>query len=878
MHTLREWIVRLWGAFRHRRGDDDRTEELRLHLELAADDERRRASSPDEAAARTAFLTYGAVAQAFESLRDQRGLPWLDRLHQDIRYSVRTLLRSPGFSLPAVATLALGIGLAVAMFAVFDAVLRQPLPVADQNRLVVLWGEQPGSIRKMPLIGEHYERFREEAQTLAAVTGTLSARAGPHAALDRDDAFSLGLAPVAGNFFDVLGTRPVAGRLLRPDDDGKGAAPVMVISERLWGTRFARDPAAIGRRVALHESDLTYTIVGVAPIGLEYPAGSDAWVTFAPLFEAPIEVVPLGRLKPGATPALAAGDLRASFAQEPPGRRELAAGARPIADLVVGDVRPALVVLSAAAALLLLIACLNVANLLLVRASSRSHELGVRRALGAGRGRLVRQLLTESVVLALAAGALGALLAHGLLGVLVALAPPELPRLDVVAVARAPFGVAAAITGLAVMVFGVFPAIWATGRESIVIRTGGSPGTPPASRRGAQHALVVFQVALAIVVLTAGGLLTRTWQELERLDVGFTPDRAAMVQLAWPRERFDSGDKVAALYQRLVPRLEALPDIVAAAPVNMAPFSGALAGWDGWFVPEGRPDLERAPPVLNMAVVGAGFFEALGVPVLQGRAFADADREGAVRVVVISERAARTLWPSAAPLGRRLSLGPPSGPEDWWTVVGIVPETRYRAFREPTPTVYLPTDQFPDVLPMITTIAVGTVGDPRATLPAIRHVVAEVDRDVIVTSAAPLRELMDRQLAQPRLSAILLGLFSFGALVLASIGLYAVLAYVVRQRMRELAIRNALGAPPARLRAMVFGQAAGLAGVGIVFGLTAALAGGRFLQSVLYGVPAADPVTLTGVALLLIAVALLAAALPARRAARVDTMILIREG
>lgn len=840
--------------------------------------ETRNEETPADSAARAAAPRHGGVSTPMESPRDRRALPWLEHLQQDTRYALRILARSPGFTIPAVLTLALGIGLAVAMFTVFDAVLREPLPVSDQDRVVVLWGGQEGSIRKVPLTSEHFDRFREEAQTLSDVTGTLGASAWPHAARDRGDAISLGLAAVAGNFFDVLHTVPIAGRMLRPEDDAVGAAPVMVISERLWRTRFARDPGAIGGRITLHERELTYTIVGVAPMGLEYPAGSDAWVTWRPLFECPLEVVPLGRLKPGVTPALAARELRASFARETlSDRRELDAGASPLVEVIVGDVRPAVVVLSAAAALLLLIACLNLANLLLVRMLARSQEIGVRRALGAARGRILRQLLTESAVIALIGVLLGALFAHALLGTLVALAPPELPRLDALEVGGAPLGLASAVTALAAVVCGALPAIWASGRVSDVVRLGGSSNTPPPSARTAHQALVVFQVGLAIVVLTAAGLLGRTLQALHRIDAGFTTERVAMLRLAWPREKFDTGDKVAALYERMVPRIESLPDVISASPVNMAPFSGASAGWDGWFVPEGHLDA-GAPPMFNMAVVGPGYFSTLKVPVLRGRVFTDIDREGSPRAAVVSERAARVLWPGDDPIGKRLSLGRVGTPDDWWTVVGLVAETRYRAFREPAPTVYLPHRQFVAVLPMVTTVAVRTIGEPIAALPAIRHTVAEIDRDVLVMSAAPLQELVSRQLAQPRLSATLLTVFSAGALLLAGVGLYAVLGYVVRQRMRELAIRTALGASPSRLRAMVLARAVALTGAGIVLGVAAALASGGLLQSQLYGVRAGDPATLATVAAVLVAVSMVAAYLPARRAAQVDPMTLMREG
>lgn len=801
-------------------------------------------------------------------------MKWIADLMHDVRFAGRMLVRNRGFSAAVVGALAFGIGLAVAMFTIADTVLRRPLPLHEQDRVVVLWGAAEGSVRNLPLTATHFERFRREARTLQEVAGTISADPWPQAAREGDRALLLNLGVVTGNFFHVLRTRPLLGRALRADDDVKGAAPVAVISHRIWRRLFAGAPGVVGRRLVLHHRHTTYTIVGVAPPGLEFPTGTDVWVPLAP-FEAG-ETVPIGRLAPGATAAQAAAELRASFRRErSSGWRNLSAVATPLPLLIVGDTRPALLVLCAAAALLWLIACVNASNLLLVRAVGRTQEIAVRRALGAGRGRILRQLFTESALVALAGGVLGGVLAVALTRTLIALAPPDLARLEEVQLHGVSLGLSALVAAGAILLSGLLPALWSTGQLAVPLAGGDRTRTDTRATRRTQFTLVVFQIGLALLVLIAAGLLTRTLRELGRLDTGLAADHLTVLQLAWPLDKFNTPERVITLYDRLIPAIEALPGVVAAAPVNIAPFTGATAGWDGRFISRGSASAERGP-VLNMAVVGAGYFRSLGIPVLRGRGFADADREGSTRVALVSEQVARRFWPGQDPIGKQIGFDPPTS-AGWWTVVGIVPETRYRALREPAPTVYLPYRQFGDVVTMITTVAVRTTGDPSTATPSIRRVVRSTDIDVVVTSAAPLHALVAGELAEPRLSAVLAGVFGAGALVLASLGLYAVLAFVVRQRTRELAIRHALGATPLRLRALVLRQALVLAGTGAVWGLLVTLAGARLLRSLLFGVSPTDPLTLATVTATLILVALAAAYLPARRATRADAAAMLRE-
>jgi len=799
---------------------------------------------------------------------------WTNALAHDLRLGARTLAHNPGFAASAITILAFGIGLSVVVFTVANSVLRRPLPIHDADRVVVLWGTAKGSVRNLPLTPDHFASFRREARLLQGVAATISAGSWPMAVRDGSRAFLINVGPVTGNFFAVLGTNPVLGRTLRPDDDVLGAAPVAVISYRAWHTFFGGEPRVIGHRLSLHQRRTTYTIVGVAPAGLGFPTGTDLWVPVTPF--GMLEAVPLGRLAPGVTITQAAAELRASFQRRPASEwRGLSAVATPLPVLLLDDVRPSVLVLSVGAALLLLIACLNAANLVLVRAAGRTQEIAVRRALGAGRGRLVRQLFAENCLLALVAGALGVVLADLSLRALLAIAPPEIPRLDEIRLNGVSLGLTTLVGLAAVLLCGLLPAVWASGDIGTPLRAGDRSGTQAAKTRRAQHALVVFQIGMALVVLTVAGLLGRSLRELEHLDTGFAPDELTIVELAWPQEKFDTSAKVDALYDRLIPRLEALPGVASASPVNVAPFTGAAAGWDGVFTPQASSG-STEPAVLNLAVVGEGYFQTLGLPVVLGRSITSADRDGSPRVAVISEGVARRFWPGQNPVGKRVGLDA-KRPEDWWTVVGLVPETRYRAIREPAPTVYLPYRQFGDAIVMVTTMAVRTTVPPSAATPAIRRTVHDTDPDVIVTTADPMPRLLAGQLARPRLSAVLTAAFGGGALFLAGIGLYAVLAHVVRQRRRELGIRQALGATPWRVRVLVMSHALVMAGTGTAWGLLASLAVGQGLRSHLFGVSPTDPFTLAGVTVLLMTVALVASYRPAKQATAIDAASALRE-
>jgi putative ABC transport system permease protein len=796
---------------------------------------------------------------------------WLHDAHEDLWFGCRRLTHDLDATTAVVLVLACGIGLSVAMFAVADTVLRRPLPVLDQERVVVLWGEAGGSTRTLPLTPQHFERFRNEARTLQEVAGTLSIDSWAQPVRDGEQTFRVNVSPVTGNFFVVLGSRAVLGRMLAPDDDHPGAAPVAVLSYSLWRGQFAGNPAVLGRRLELRNSRVV-TVVGVAPAGMEYPAGTEIWVPFANL--SAVEVMPLGRLSSQATAQEAAAELRASFEREPKNaRRGLRGAAVPLPSLILGEVRPALLLLSLAAALLLLTACFNVSNLLLLRGAARQQEIAVRQALGASHGRIIRLLLVESLPVALLGSLIGVWVAIELVRVLVALAPANIPRLEEVRLQGVPLGLAVLLGCAAALGSGVMPALWLS-RDVPLLHRGGRTTSAPRDAVFVQRAMVVFQIGLAVFVLFVAGLLGRTLQTLHAIDTGLAVDHVAIVELSLRDRRFASGERVAAMYESLLPRIKALPGVTSVATVNVVPFTGATSGWDGPFVGEGQ---SSPAPVFNFnfAVVGTQYFETMGISLVSGRTFDTNDRIGSAPVAMVSEQAARLLGIENGAVGRRIRF--PDNPGDWRTIVGVAADTRYRAIREAAPTVYLPLGQFTEVMTLITTLVVRTDGLPAAAVPSIRGAVGQTDPDVTVLHAAALSDLVHGQFAGPRLNAVLVSVFAAGAALLAAVGLYSLLAAAVKARRRELAIRQAIGATPARLRRIVVAQGLWLCGLGLAVGLAGGLVVGRLLSAVLYGVAPNDLYTVIGVVVLLVITSVAASYVPARRATRPDVIALLRD-
>jgi len=798
----------------------------------------------------------------------------------DLRFGVRRVAGARGFALVVISIVALGIGLATAVFTVANALLLRRLPVVEQDRVVVLQGETPD--RKMdnvPLDIENVRRFALVTRTLERTAWFLYNGAAPTTIREEwgDRISRLQRALVSGDYFGVLGTRPALGRALRAEDDRAGAAPVLVLSHRAWVERFGGTSDVIGRRIMLLEDGTAYAVVGVMPAGLDFPRGTDAWVAIHAAMSA--QSLPLmgfdviGRLASRAAPSDARGEMTAYFGQHfTSGWMQGVRGVvHQLPNLVLGDTRPAVIAFAAAAGLLLLITCINVANLLLVQGLGRAREMAVRTALGASRGRLVRQLVTEHAMLAAGGCVLGIALAVGGVRLFSAFAPASLPRLDEIRVDAEMLAAACGITAIATLLFALVPAVLSSRVDTQAAFRSGTRHSATQHSRALGEVLVACQIALAVVVLAAAGLIGRSFAKLETVDLAFEPSHVTVAELTF-RAGDDVGDgpRQTALVQRLVSALQATPGIEAVSPVVSVPYS-TVRSWEGIPSLEGQSREEAARnPMVDIEVVSPSFFATLGLPIVRGRAFSDADRAGAQPVVIVSESIARRFWPAGDPIAKR--LGGAGGVQ---TVVGVVPDPRYRDLRQARATMYIPLRQSVFPFPP-TTLVVRTRRSTADLVSQLRRVMAETTPQIELASAEPFDQLLAGPLAQPRMNAILLGIFAGAAIVLAAVGLFGVLATLVRQRQRELGVRLALGASAAEVARLVVGRGLVLASAGVLAGVAAALVVNQSLHALLFDVSPTDAATLGGTCVLLLVVALFAAWLPARRATSIEPAIALR--
>jgi len=804
----------------------------------------------------------------------------MDSVRRDIEVGLRGLRRARGFAATAILTLALGIGLSTAVFTVAKTLLVEPLPVEDQQRIVVLWGRsRDGKYDNVPLFGDQPRDFARASRTSRALARI--------AFVAREGALvvpvSVGGATaninrslVSGEFFDVLGAHPIVGRGLRPDDDATGAAPVAVLSYAGWQTRFGGDPHAVGGRIRMQRTGVDVTIVGVMPRGLDYPRGTDIWMsqtvaTTVPGSDHPfVEDDVVARLAPGAPMTAARGEITAFFDRPgaPPIQRGVRGVVHTLSELALGDAKAPVLIFAAAAGLLLLITCINVANLLFIRGVGRMREIAVRAALGASRPRIVRQLFTESALLAVAGGTLGSAVAVASLRAFVALAPADVPRLDEIHVGAATLGYAMTIAMLATVVFAIGPALLATSRD---VESALRSGTRQSASRGvrrATEAFVVGQVALALVMLSGAGLVARTLYALEHVPLAYDPSRLLLADLTLRGDRFQGREKQIALLDQLLPRVAAIPGVAAVTPVNNVPFSGA--GIDAVPAIEGQTPNEAATnPFMSMEAVEPNYFSALGISLLEGRGFTDADRSGAPPVAIVNQAFASHFWPGHSAIGKRLMH------DRLVTIVGVVPNTRYRDLRITRLSLYIPLRQSP--FPFApTTLAIRARGSSDAVVAELRSTIAGVDAGAELATVRSFDALLDRPLAHPRLTAALLAMFASAALALAAIGLVGVMMAMVRQRTSELGIRMALGATGNDVGRLVAGRGVRLTAIGVAAGLAGALATDNFFAEILYGIAPTDVITLAAATVILTALATLAALIPAAASARIDPLVALR--
>ncbi len=804
----------------------------------------------------------------------------MNGLSEHLRSAFRSLVRAPGFALVTIFILAIGLAGTIVMVALIQGVLLRPLPVRDQGRLIVAWKQLPSSgFMHHPFGDTEIGAVAEASRLLEDVAG-ISRHGVSEATLVEDDgvAHYANQAFVTGGFFDVLGVRPLLGRTLTRADDVNGAANVVVISHRFWQRQFAGSQDVIGQRLSQNYG--RFTIVGVMPVDLDYPHGVDFWRTTRSVEgtwsdAVRREVDLIGRLRPDATIEQATSELesltrRLEATAPPDATRGLIPVVLSLEDVIVGDIRPILVALFAAVALVMLIAIANAANLLSMRNEARQSELAVRMALGAGRRTIAAQLLAESLLLCLAAGAVGLAFAWWSLQILVSVVPDGLPRgesvrIDAVVVffTMAMALATSALTGLA-------PA-WLAGGDLIACLKSSGRGAPGVASRRVRKGFVVAQVALAVTILAAAGLLTRTVFRLQSIDIGLPTDRLVFVELSLPAAL----DRVrhAAFLNRVIADIEAVPGF-AATPVNGLPFSG-ISGWDvPQFTAEGQTAQQAAEnPSLNLESVLPNYFRAFDVSIVRGRAFADTDREGMPAVAIVSEDVASRTWPGENPIGKRLKMGGADSRDGWLTVIGVAAPTRYRELTRNRATLYLPAEQFLMTAPRI---AVRTSAPLAQVATVVRDRVRAADPGVHVMEVVPFSQVLAEPLARPRFNALLLNIFGTISVLLATVGLYAVMATYVRQRNRDIAVRRALGASGADVGRLVVGEALWLVGLGAGIGLAGAAGAARVVRGMLHDIDPLDPVAMLGAVLLLVAASILAAYLPARRAARVDPLVALR--
>lgn len=799
-----------------------------------------------------------------------------------LRQGIRSLHRHLGLTLAASATLALGIGAAVTMAGIVEHVLLRPFPVRDQSRVALAWGVfQSSGFGHVPLsyptirkIGERTRVFEQVAWMDYNGAWSLAGRVGGQAGPVR-------IGVVGGTLFPTLGVAPVLGRLLAPADDRLGAEPVAVISEGLWRRTFGGDPAVLGRPLDLTNG--TFTIIGVVPGDFELPRAAEAWVTVAAIRPDAMEGEGYGtldivaRLRPGRTLEEAKAELD-RLVREIDGSQwttdsRLVTTVRSLHEVLVGEVRPAIWVLGGAALLVFLVAVLNLGNLLVVRGLERQREFAIRRAIGATRSSLARQVVVETGLIVALGALAGMLLALAVWRVIPTVAPPEVGRIAGISLNGPVLLAALALSFLAIAIASALPALSLREADLRLPRGADAGATSGASRGFAWTGAIAAQVMLAVVTLVASLLLLRTLQQLQRLEPGFEVADLAVLQLAFFSQEPLAPGRGPAMVSELLDRARAVPGISHATTAINRPLSGT-AGMDYGIITEGQSATDAASnPYLNFEAVRSDYFATIGMPLLRGRTFAESDREGAPLVVIVSQSTARRLWPGKDAIGRRLRWAGDDSIGEWRTVIGVVADNRYREFLEPRPSVYVPIGQQPWSSGYL---LVRTTQPLDVVLPALREAAREVHPGLQLVDASTMGDLLAEPLARPRFNAGILLLLSSAAVALTAIGLYGLTSFIVVQRRREVGIRRALGAETGQIVGLFLRRGMRPVVLGAVAGVGVALAGGKLLASVVYGVATTDAVAIIGAVIGFGLVALGAILLATRAAARTDPSIALR--
>jgi predicted permease len=814
----------------------------------------------------------------------------METLFQDIRYGVRVLLKGRAVTAIAVLALTLGIGANTAIFSVINAVLIKPLPYPQPDRVVRVY-EKSAKFDQMSISYPNFLDWQKQSQSLEAISVfryqgfNVTGAQGPERVQGR---------MISATFFTVLGVQPAIGRSLLPEEDRPGGPLAVVISYALWQRRFGGDPNLPGKPIIINGKD--YTIVGVMPANFRFYSTSDLFVPVGAQQDDPIlqarelhsGLQAIGRLKPGATIEQANSEIvgiaSALENQYPETNKGYSAGIVSMYEDVVGGIRPALLVLLVAVGFVLLIACANVANLLLARAASRQKEIAIRTALGASRVRLIRQLLTESILLAIAGGGLGLLLAMWGTDALVAAIPDTLPRTEDIGLDNFVLAFTLAVSLVTGIIFGLVPALQASKPDlNESLKEGGR--TSVSTRQGVRSALVVAEVALALVLLIGAGLMIRSIFQLNRISPGVNPKNVLTMQVPLSLSNYDEPSKIRNFYRQLVERLESVPGVEAAATNADMPLTGSDSEVPFWVGGGPRP----APEDMQWSLfypTSAGYARAMGLPLLKGRFISEQDTQSSPTVVVIDEYLARGLFPNEDSLGKRLTIQGVAGiPDIACEIVGMVGHVKHfglgtDAQQKIQYQLYFPYAQIPDlfIAPMLEgmTVVARTSSDPTGLISELKSQVLAIDKDQPVNNILTMEQIIAASISQQRFSMLLLGIFAVVALVLAAVGIYGVMSYTVTQRTHEIGIRMALGARPGDVLKLVVRQGMTLTITGVAIGLGAAFALTRLMESLLFGVSATDPLTFAAISIVLAGVALGACFVPARRATKVDPMVALR--
>ena len=858
-----------------RRREEELDEELRGHLRMAIQDRIERGETPEQAEA-SARREFGNVTLVKEVTRGMWGWAWLLGCARDVRYGLRTMRREPAFAAVAVLTLALGIGANTAIFSVVNAVLLRGLPFPKSDELVVVNDENGKTGEVLPGVSPA-DFFDSKAQT-QSFAGFAAHSGWSVTLLDADRPEVIPAARVTDEFFDALQVMPLLGRPFRPEEY-KGGSNVIILSHRLWQRRFGGDPGIVGRTLPVEEGGLT--VVGVMPPDFKLPSTAEAWTPVAQdssemRLRASRYFQAVARLKPGVSREQAEAEMRTIAArlagQYPESNSNWSVRLAPLREALVGDVRPALLILFGAVGLVLLIACANVANLLLARATARYREVAIRAALGASHWRILRQLVIESVLLSMVGGALGALLAWWGVGAILWLVPKDLrfPRMEDARVDPLVLGFTFAVALLTGVALGLIPGLKASrGDFQGSLKESGQRATAGRRLRRTRGAVVVAEIALTLVLLAGAGLLIKSLERLQRVELGFNPDNVLVMPVSASMSKYPEPQARAAYFERLAEQVRTTPGVEAVATASCAPMMYTM------YFPfsiEGRADPNEAPQAWYNSV-SPGYFRLMGIGLVEGREFSEHDRVGAPNAAVINETMRRRFFAGEDPLGKRLTINYLNAPLAV-EVVCVVKDIKQESLAAPpNAQIYVPSSQVPW---FSTALVIRAKDDPAAVLPAVERALRSADPTQPGSGAKTMAQLLSDSAAQPRFYGLLLGVFAGLALLLAAVGVYGLISYAVAQRTHEIGVRMALGARAGDVLKLVVGEGMLLVLAGLALGLGAAFVLTRLMKSLLYEVGATDPVTFAGVTALLAAVALAACVIPARRATRVDPVTALR--